>query len=132
MSNSKKKKAKVVADIKKNRLYITFDQDVLRSDIEGIYTDIRFCVADLQPGFDVVNDLSNSRLGHLSGIRTFMKITDFLAANQVGKVIRVLGKQSILFKQITKLSRKIEGYKPLYVSTLQDAEELLTSSTPKN
>lgn len=132
MSNNKNKKAKVVTNIKKNRLYITFDRDVLRSDIEGIYTDIRFGVADLQPGFDVITDLSNSSLGHLSGIRTFIKITEFLTANQVGKVIRVLGKKSIIFKQISKLSRSIEGYKPVYVSTIQEAEDLLSSnsSTP--
>lgn len=132
MSDNKKKKAKVVADIKKNRLYITFDQDVLRSDIEGIYTDIRFSVADLQPGFDVVNDLSNSHLGHLSGIRTFIKITDFLTANQVGRVVRILGKKSIIFKQLSKLSRAIEGYKPLYASTMQEAEDLLTPNSPTN
>lgn len=132
MSNIKKKKAKVIADIKKNRLYITFDRDVLRSDIEGIYTDIRFSVADLQPGFGVINDLRNSHLAHLGGIRTFMKISNFLADNQVGKVIRVLGKKSILFKQLSKVSLTIKGYKPLNVSTMQEAEDILSCPPPNS
>ncbi len=122
-----KSKAKVITDLKKNRLYIIFDSDVKKNDVEQIYTDIRFGVADLKPGFDVVNDLSNATIGHLSGASTFKKISNFLSNNQVGRVIRVIGGTSLLFKQVSKLSDSISGYKPEYVKTVEEAEQLLDS-----
>ena len=118
-------KAKVVTDIKKNRLYIVFDSGVKKNDVEQIYTDIRFGVSDLEPGFGVINDLSNATIGHLSGAPTFKKISEFLCANKVGKVIRVMGGTSILFKQISKLSDTINGYKPEYATTVEEADQLL-------
>ncbi len=122
-------KAKVVTDIKKTRLYIFFGSTVTRKDVERIYTDVRFGVADLKPGFDVVNDLSLARLGHLSGAPTFKKISVYLSDNKVNRVVRVMGKSSILFKQITKLSAAISGYKPENVTTMEEAEKLLEIPT---
>lgn len=118
-------KAKVRSDIKKNRLYIIFDIDVKKNDVEQIYTDIRFGVADLQPGFSVINDLSNASIGHLSGASTFKRISDFLCSKEVGRVIRVIGGSSLLFRQISKLSDSISGYKPEYVESIEAAEQLL-------
>ncbi len=123
----KRSKAKVKIDIKKNRLYIFFDSNVRRNDVEQIYTDVRFGVADLKPDFDVINDLSNAKIGHLSGVPTFKKISKFLSANKVARVVRVMGNASIIFKQISKLSDAISGYTPEYVNTIEEAEQLLDS-----
>ncbi len=124
-------KAKVVTDIKNNRLYIIFDNHITKKDTERIYTDIRFGVADLQPGFSVINDLSLCRIGHLSGIASFKRIAAFLAEKKVGRVIRVTGSSSLIFKQISKLSTAINGYKPEYVDTVEEAEELLEQGQKK-
>lgn len=124
-----KSKAKVKTDIKKNRLYIFFDKDVKKNDVDQIYTDIRFGVADLKPGFSVINDLSNASIGHLNGASTFKKISDFLCSNEVGRVIRVMGGASLIFKQISKLSSSISGYKPEYAETIEEAEQLLDKET---
>ena len=51
-------KAKVKTDIKKNRIYITLPSTIVKKDLEKIYSDIRFGVADLKPGFDVITDLT--------------------------------------------------------------------------
>jgi hypothetical protein len=119
---------KVVVDTKHNRLYIQFGDRLTKKDIEVIYTDIRFGVADLKPGFSVINDLSKCSIGHLSGAATFKKITNFLTEKEVGRVIRIIGQTSVLFKQITNISDLIAGYKPEYVSTIEEAEALLGSS----
>lgn len=121
----KQSQTKVVTDLKKNRMYITFASNIKPRDIEKAYTDIRFGVADLQAGFDVINDLSNANLGHLSGIPIFKKISDYLQSSEVGKVVRVLGKKSIIYGQITRLSKKTCLYKPIYVETIEEAELLL-------
>lgn len=119
--------AKVITDIKRNRLYIVFGRDVKKHDVDQIYTDIRFGVADLKPGFVVINDLSNATIGHLSGAPTFKRISDFLCTQHVGRVIRVVGGTSVLFRQISKLSDTISGYRPEYVTTIEEAEQLLDS-----
>jgi len=40
------KRSKVAADRKKNRLYITLSANADKKELEKIYTDVRFCVAD--------------------------------------------------------------------------------------
>ena len=120
--------SKVRADIKRNRLYITLSVDASKKELEKIYTDVRFCVADLKPGFDVITDLSQCTLGHLSGIPIFRKIMDYLVQHRPGEVVRVVGKMSVLFKQLIMLATRFQIYKPVYVTTVEEAEERLANS----
>ncbi|MGB3210561.1 MAG: PilZ domain-containing protein [Desulforhopalus sp.] len=127
-----KQRSKVTADVKRNRLYITISSDPGKSVLAKIYTDVRFCVADLKPGFDVVTDLSLCSIGHLNGVSTMRKIMDYLIAHQVGQVVRVLGKKSLLFKQAVRATALFQSYSPAYVATLQEAENKLTHSARRN
>ena len=117
--------AKAIVDAEKNRLYIHFGDHLTKKEIEVVYTDIRFGVPDLKPGFSIINNLSKCSIGHLNGAIAFKKITKFHSEKEVGKVIRVVGRTSLLFRQITNISDLITGYKPVNVSTLKEAEELL-------
>jgi len=123
-----KKGATVTADIKKNRLTITFACDINKKVLEKIYTDVRFCVADLKPGFDVVTDLSRCTIAHLNGIPTLRKIMAYITAREPGEVIRVIGKTSLVFKQLINFTSRFHSYKPVYVATLAEAEERLANS----
>ncbi len=122
---AEKQKSKVKADIKKNRLYITLTSVVNKTELEKIYIDTRFSVADLKPGFDVVTDLSRCSIGHLNGISTLRTIMDFLVVNQMGRVVRIVGDMSIAFKQLLGIASKFQCYKPVYVTNLEEAEEEL-------
>ena len=115
----------VSADIKRNRLIIKLRGDVPKKDAERIYTDIRFCVSDLKPGFAVINDLTEARIGHLSAIDTFKKITAYLAEKNVGPVVRVVGNAKIIFQQFSKLTMHINGYQPMYAKNMEETEVLL-------
>lgn len=115
----------VTADVKRNLLSIKLQGSVAKKDVERIYTDIRFCVADLKPGFAVITDLTEARIGHLSGIDTFIKITRYLAEKKVGPVIRVVGQAKVIFNQIAKLSRQITGYQAMYAKSIEEAEVIL-------
>jgi len=115
----------VRADLKKNRLYITIAGKLNKKDLDSLYTDIRFCVADLQPGFAVINDLSECTLAALSGLPTFKRITDHLITHEVSEVVRIVDKRRIVFKQILNASAKMSGYTPVYVESFEEAEELL-------
>ena len=123
---------KVVANIARNRLYITIGDKLTKENLDKLYTDIRFCVADLTPGFDVVNDLSGCKLAALSGIPTFRKITNYLVTNGVGRVVRVIDERKIVFKQILNFAARIQGYSAIYVNTLEEAETKLIETQQRD
>lgn len=127
-----KKQSKVKADIKKNRLYITFASTADKLEMEKIYTDVRFCVADLRPGFDVISDLAQCTVVHLNGLPALRKIMDYLVINQTGRVIRIVGDMSVAFKQFLAMSSKFQCYIPVYVTSLEEAEEELSCPIKPN
>lgn len=120
-----KQRVTVRADIKKNRLCITIACNITKKELDKIYTDVRFCVADLKPGFDVVTDLSQCTIGHLNGIPTLRKIMAYLTAREPGEVVRIIGKTSLIFKQLLGFTSQFHSYKPIYVSSLEEAEKKL-------
>lgn len=115
----------VTANIKKKRLYITLKGIIPKKEADRLYTDIRFCVSDLEPGFAVITDLTQCRIGHLNAISTARKIMQFLLEKKVGKIIRIIGQGKVIYLQMLKLSDKMNGYEPKYVATLEEAEALL-------
>ena len=118
---------KVRVDMRKNRLYFTISGKITKADMEGFYTDVRFGVADLQPGFDVITDLSNCQIGHLAAIPTFRKVMHYIASKGVREVVRVVNPRNVIYRQIMNLAARFQGYIPVYVETVPAAEELLDS-----
>lgn len=116
---------KAIANIKNNRLLITISGNIDSKLLEKLYTEIRFCVADLQPGFKVLSDVSQCNLVYISGMPVYKKIIDFLVANKVGEIIRIVQDQTISFKQITNFSEAINSYTPLYAYSREEAEKRL-------
>ncbi len=86
---------KVKNNIKKNRLYFTFSGKPTKEEMDRLYTDVRFNVSDLKQGFDVISDFSKCELVHLNGIKTFIKIMNYLLVNGVGEVVRVINENSL-------------------------------------
>jgi hypothetical protein len=129
---TQKARSTVRADVRRNRLYISLPAQVSKKELEKVYTEIRFCVADLKPKFDVVTDLSSCTLAHLNGILVFRKIMDYLAVRQPGEVIRIVGRMSLLFRQLLRFASRFQGYKPVYVASLLEAEERLESITRRD
>lgn len=125
-SDSRKTIAKPVvkahANIKKNRLHVTISGNIDSKSLEKLYTEIRFCVADLKKGFEVVSDISQCNLLYVSGLPIYKKIIDYLIANNVGEIVRVIKNDNISFKQIINFSDKIQSIKPIYVASKEEAE----------
>ncbi len=126
-----KGKSTVTANIKKQRLYITLQGIIPKKEAERLYTDIRFCVSDLEPGFAIITDLTQCRIGHLEAIGTFRKVVQFLQEKQVGRTIRIVGQAKVIYLQMLNLSDKTQGYEPIYVSSLEEAEEVLDKFSQK-
>lgn len=102
----KRKQSKVTADLKKNRLIITLVGVISVEGLQEVYTEIRFCVADLKPGFCVINDMTQCRVGQLAALGTFGKVREYLNSHDVGTVIRVVKKKQIVFNQISRVIDK--------------------------
>jgi hypothetical protein len=122
----------VKVDIKKNRLFLKFSGSVSKKGLEKIYTDVRFAVADLLPGFSVINDLSECTLCHISGIATYRKISNYLIKNGVRDVVRIINKDSLVLRQFLQFAARFAEYIPIYVSTIEEAEEQLDKSDERN
>jgi len=121
----------VSANLKKQRLYISLQGIMSKKEVERLYTDIRFCASDLEPGFAVITDLTHCRIGHLSAIGTYRKIMHFLLEKKVGRIVRVVGGARVIYVQLLKLSDKSQGYEPEYVATFEEAEALLDEQIKK-
>jgi hypothetical protein len=123
---------KVTADIRKNRLYFNFLGIAAQKEMEKLYTNVRFCVADLKPGFDVISDFSECKLIQLNSISALKKIMTYLIENGLGEIVRVLHSENISHKQILNLATRVQGYKPIYVFSLEEAEERLENNVKRN
>lgn len=127
-----KPKVKAAANISKNRLNITISGNVDSKSLEKLYTDIRFCVADLKKGFEVVSDISKCNILYINGLPVYRKIMDYLIANNVGEVVRIIKKENISYKQILNLSEKIHCYKTMYAESEEEAEKKLQLLIKRN
>lgn len=113
-------------------MYFTAAGKITQKGLETLYTDVRFCVADLKPGFDVISDLSECKLAALNAIPTFRKIMNYLIINGVGEVVRVIHKNQFLFRQMINLASRTQGFKPISATTLEEAEEKLDNAIKRN
>ncbi|MGL1933142.1 MAG: PilZ domain-containing protein [Desulfotalea sp.] len=116
----------IITDIKNNRLNLAFRGIIAKKELAELYTEVRFGVADLQDGFNVISDFSECRLMFLNGLPTFRKIFQYILSKKSGEIVRVVDPKRIITKQILNASLLKRGYKPIYASTIEEAEEKIT------
>lgn len=114
----------VKANVGKNRLSFTLAGIIHKKELGKLYTELRFCVPDLQPGFDIIADLSGCTLAFLNIIPTFKNIMNYLLSNGAGEMVGIMPSNALIYKQI-QLATIFQGYKPSFVSTFAEAEEKL-------
>lgn len=120
-----KPQIKARAIVKKNRLHVTIAGNIDSKSLERLYTEIRFCVADLTKGFEVISDISQCNLLYISGLPIYKKIVDFLIAHRVGTIVRIIKNNNVSFKQIVNFSEKIHCYRTIYAESSEEAEQKL-------
>ncbi len=120
-------KPNVTVDRNKNRLNLTLTGIIKKKDLNELYTEIRFCVQDLQNDFDVLSDLSGCTFVFLNIIPTFKNIMNYLLSNGAGEMVCIMSSNTLVAKQI-HLATVFQGYKPIFVSSPEEAEERLSIS----
>jgi len=115
----------IKADIEKNRLYITMAGFLSASEASDIKIDIMNGVSKLSPGFDIINDISNFRLGLDETVNILNETIEFLISKKVNRIIRIVGSSRAGLIQMAQHTKKTENYKTRFVPSLEEAEEIL-------
>ncbi len=125
-------KARVKVDINQNRLLFAFFGKIEKKEMEKLYTDVRFCVSDLTAGFDVMSDYSECKLLHLDSIPVLKNIMSYLIEKKMREIVRIIDRKKISCIQIVNLGLRIQGYMPIYVSSVDEADEKLRLIVKRN
>ena len=118
---------RVKVDIANNRLYISIAGEITKQSLDQFFTEVRFGIADLKTGFHVITDLTKCHMGHLSAVPTFRKIMHYVSSKGAKEVIRIVNSKSLIYPQAINLASRVQGYSPRYVSSMDEAVELLES-----
>ena len=108
-----------------NRLYCTVIGSIVKEDLESIMADIAKAVGDLKPNFSLVNDLTQCKSGQISGIPELQKLMQYLIAQGVRDIVRVVNDKSVIHIQFSNLSKKYQTYAPVYVNSREEADKFL-------
>ena len=123
---------KISTDSVKNRLYLTISGYISTEEAKQIKTRIETETEKLTDGFDVVNDISNFRLGHDDAGVLMGNVFNYFKTKKVMYVIRVIGSSQSGLIQFAKHSQDFEAPPEIkYLPTIAEAEEYLDSVNEK-
>ena len=122
---------KIKKDVDKNRLYIILSGIFPISDAKNAKALIMKEIDELQPHFDVVNDISQFIRGQEEAGKILQDIMLLLIDKKVNRIVRVIGESKTGLIQFANYSLQIESYKLKYLPTIAEAEKYLDSTEGK-
>lgn len=117
---------KLRVDEPNNRIYITITGILNFEEAQKAKQDIESSIMGIQPGFDVVNDISKLIRADEKAGTILKEIIIILIQKGVRRVVRVVGTSQMGLIQFANNSIQTEQYNLNYVPTLEDAEALLS------
>jgi hypothetical protein len=118
----------VRADQTANRLFITLEGTITEKDAEETVDLIFREVLKLRPGFDVITDLTKYKIGHLGATKSLGHAMEFLKVKGVRRVVWIVGRSKAALLQFARATIRSKGYKVMYVTSLEAAENKLKES----
>jgi hypothetical protein len=114
----------VRADTQKNRLYLVlngfFSEDEAKEAADKTIREAK----KLQPGFDVINDISAFKPASPRGAEEIKRAALFVRKHGVARIIRVVPSTTIGSMQFARKSREV-GYDAGVASSIEEAEKIL-------
>ncbi len=121
-------KYSIYANGLKNRLYLTLQGFLTDAELHKAYALTIAEIKKLQPGFDVINDISDFKPATPLGAEDIQRAQVFAKEHGAKRIIRVVGKDKvasvIATMQFSRTSRTA-GYEAEIVATVEEAEKLL-------
>ncbi len=127
-----KPKIKAIADIKKNRLLITISGLVNSKSLDGLYTDIRFCISDLKSEFDVICDISKCNVMCVESFKIYKKIINFFINNNVGQFVKIVDYDNVSYKQMLNYDKNVKGFRSIYIQNVENIDEEINRLQKRN
>jgi hypothetical protein len=116
---------KLKTDLEKNRLTLTLTGFITEGEALTVKEAIVREIPNLSPGFDVINDISNFRLGQDQAGKVLQEIIHLFLSSKVNRVVRVVGASQTGLIQFANYTGEIGSYNVKYVPTFKDAEIFL-------
>lgn len=99
--------------------------DVQLAESKRVVAELRNRAKELQPGFDVINDLRYLKISSLSAALQIKNGVKVLAEHGSNRTIRVVGGSKFAIFIFAKYSELTAKGKVFYVPTVEDAEKIL-------
>ena len=116
---------KIKKDVSKNRLYITVSGIISITEAKNIKIVLEKKTKGLQPGFDLINDISRFILGQEEAGEILKEIMNFMIEKKVNRIVRIVGDSKEGLIQFANNSLPVESYRLKYVPTQEEAEKFL-------
>ncbi len=112
---------RIKTDSEKNRMILVISGYITKEEVVSIKESIAREVNSLKPGFDIINDVSNFRLGQNEAGMLLKSIISFLKEHKVSRIVRVVGASQIAVVQFATYSQGVSGYDVKYLPTMEEA-----------
>ena len=116
---------RIKKDINKNRLYISVSGIISITEAKKIKEELEKEVDELQPKFDLINDISRFIHGQEEAGTILHEIMNSMIKKKVNRIVRVVGDSKEGLIQFANNSLPVDAYQLRYVPTLAEAEKLL-------
>jgi len=113
----------VRANTVKNRLYLTLDGKMDEDEANEAATEATAAVEELDPGFDIVNDMSGFQPVSQEAAERIGEAKEIMEVNDVGTVVRVVGDSSIGKMQFDRVGET--DYETMTAESVEEAESKL-------
>lgn len=114
----------VRADLRKNRLYITFTGFFSDQLMQEACAKVESEARRLKPGFSIITDITRCKPATPRGTEFIHRTQAFLAKNGVGRVVRITAPDNVIIK--FQFQRRSEGlYRADTAASVEEAERLL-------
>jgi hypothetical protein len=117
---------KIKHDFTKNRLYLTLEGAFTLDDAQQCVKDVIAASTKLKRGYDVVNNISQLKVVTQEIAKEIEKVQAHFVSSGARMGVRIVNTNVISGMQFKRTAGNA-GYKSVNVSSLQEAEELLTS-----
>lgn len=120
----------ITAKKSENRLYVVLSGNFDTEDAKMILVELERRLQDLEPGFDVINDIRHVKFANVSTALQIKKGTGLVEKYGARHIVRVVGKSKYALLLFAKFSNFTKKSKIYHVPTMQDAEAKLASLAP--
>lgn len=119
-------------DQEQNRLILRWVDSLNISEVDQLQAEVAFMLPNLQPGFDCISDIANTRPASRHVTEHIERLQAFLHKAGMGRVVRIVGRSGgghLASDQMDRAAAEA-GYETIHVDTEAEALVVLGKRAP--